>query len=342
MKEIKNVVKVYRTEVLNNSVIVGVNSKAKDGEFISRGDKIVIYKRGETVKELAQNFRDFISYYDGILYLEENGSPIYYTDFIDTKQFTPTKHYFNSLQLRIDNNRILISTSDDNFQHTFYLFSQNIYRKELPKHATFLLDKNFVNLYMGVIEFYDIDNMKMQWSYRPEGEDEILGKKNIFIDENRLYVPLNRGSLAALDLFTGKEIWRWRGQARFGTYGLKGDYIYVHGGNYLEVVSKYNGKSERILNYGDYLELQGFYSSGIIWCFDKILIVKNSGTGEIVIFDRISFEVLEREIVDNTGIGESKDRIQLVDGYLYIWSTGNTLHIYNLNETLPDLFKLDH
>ncbi len=342
MKAEKIVVKVSGIDVLNDLVIVGINSAAKDGEFISRGDKILIFKKGESIKELFQNHKNFISYNNGILYLEENGSPIYYTDFIDIKQFSPPYHYFNSLQLRIDNNRVLISTYDVNFVNTFFLCSNNLNRELLPKYATFLLEDHFVNVHMGVIEFYCIENMEMIWSYRPKVEDEIEKSKKIFINENRIYVPLKGGSLAALDLYTGKEIWKWKGEAIYVSYGVKEDYIYVHAGNFLEVVSKYEGKSEKIVKFKDYPELQGFYANGIIWCFDKIIVVRNSGTGEVVIFDRITFEVLERVIVDRTGIGESKERIQLVDGYLYIWSIGNTLYIYNLNEILPDHFTLDH
>lgn len=343
MKAEKIVVKVSGIDVLNDLVVLGVDSKAPDKAIISNGDQFLLYKNGKEVEKIKQKFFYFILFCNGILYYEKEGEPIYFfEEFKHKKQFTEGENYFSPLQQRYSSNIVLITHMDALFNQKFYIYKKNLEKVLLPKHATYLLEDHFVNVYMGVIEFYCIENMEMIWSYKPKGEDEIEKSNKIFINENRIYVPLKGGSLAALDLYTGKEIWKWKGEAIYVYYGVKEDYIYVHAGNFLEVVSKYEGKSEKIVKFKDYPELQGFHANGIIWCFDKILVVRNSGTGEVVIFDRITFEVLERVIVDRTGIGESKERIQLVDGYLYIWSTGATLYIYNLNEILPDHFTLDH
>ena len=114
------------------------------------------------------------------------------------------------------------------------------------------------------------------------------------------------------------------------SYGEKGGCIYVHEGNKILVVSKVSGQVENKIDYSDYPELDSFRSNGIIWCFDNVILVRNSGSGEVVLFDRETFELIGRETVDESGIGESKDRIQLIGDYLYILGTSSTVHIYNL------------
>lgn len=333
MKKLGVVEKVSRIEILDNSVLIGIDSTAKENQLVSHGDKIVRYVSGELKDEFFQKYFYFITYKEGVLYYENEGDSIFYTDFKKRTQFTSKNHYFNSLQLRSNRNSVLIAESDEDFNKTYYLYTVESDKQLLPKFANLLLNDYFICTSKNIVELYSSITMDICWDYQCNEGFQLDKRNKLFSDEDLVYLPLKEGILIALDIHSGEQRWKYQGDVNFVSYGEKGDFIYVHRGDSIVIISKARGQVINVINYSDYDELSSFMSNGIIWCFDKLIVVRNSGTGEVVLFSRESFEILGREIVDKSGIGESKDRIKFIDNYLYILGTSSTVHIYNINNT---------
>lgn len=333
MVKIDTIDYVSHLQKANKSILIGINSKGKKGGLISNGDKIVKYGKGIKIKEFNQKYISFLSYGKGILYYEEEGSPIVYTDFVKRREITSKNHSFSSLQLRNNNEVILITEMDKFFNKSFYLYSESSKKQKLPKFSSLLLNDSFICNSKNVVELYSSVTMDMHWDYQCDEGFQLDKRNKLFSDDNLVYLPLKEGTLIALDIHSGKQKWKYQGDVNFVSYGEKGDFIYVHRGDSIVIISKARGQVINVINYTDYDELSSFMSNGIIWCFDKLIVVRNSGTGEVVLFSRESFKILGREIVDKSGIGESKDRIQFIDNYLYILGTSSTVHIYNIHNT---------
>jgi hypothetical protein len=333
MIKVDTVEKVSKIDSINDIVLIGVNSATKGKGIVSHGDKIIKYKSGVSKDVLIQKYFYFIPYREGILYYEDEGEPIFYTDFKIKLKFAKEGSSFNPLQQRTNKETVLITEMDDSFQQSFYLFSEQLDRQLLPKFSNLLLNDSFVCASKYKIELFSSSTLKICWDYQCDEGFQLDKRNKLFSDEDLVYLPLKGGILIALDTHSGEQKWKYQGDANFVSYGEKGDFIYVHTGDSIIIISKANGQVINVINYSDYDELNSFMSNGIIWCFEKLIVVRNSGTGEVVLFSRESFEVLGRAIVDKSGIGESKDRIQFIDNYLYILGTSNTVHIYSINNT---------
>ena len=330
MMKVATVEKVSRIDTLDNFVLMGLDSTAKDSELVSHGDKIVKYNAGALEEEFQQKYFYFLPYQKGVLYYEQEGDPIFYTDFKTKVEFAAGGNSFNPLQDRSNKEVVLITEMDRSFNQSFYLYSNRIERQLLPKFSSLLLEDFFICTTKNKVELFNSDTLNLCWEYECDDDSQLDRRNKLFSDQDLLYVPLKGGILMCIDVQTGKIKWKWEGDDDYVSYGEKGGCIYVHEGNKILVVSKVNGQVENKIDYSDYPELDSFRSNGIIWCFDNVILVRNSGSGEVVLFDRETFELIGRETVDESGIGESKDRIQLIGDYLYILGTSSTVQIYNL------------
>ena len=333
--KVGTVEKVSRIDTLDNFVLMGLDSTAKDGELVSHGDKIVKYNAGILEEEFQQKYFYFLPYQRGVLYYEQEGDPIFYTDFETKVEFAAGGNSFNPLQDRSNKEVVLITEMDRAFNQSFYLYSKRMERKLLPKFSSLLLNDFFICTTKNKVELFNSDTLNLSWSYECDEGSQLDRRNSLFSDEDLLYVPMKGGMLICIDVQMGNIKWKWKGEAEYSSYGEKGRYIYVHGGNNILIISKVSGQVENKINYSDYPELDSFRSNGIIWCFDNVIVVRNSGSGEVVLFNRETFELLGRETVDEVGIGESKDRIQLIGDCLYILGTSCTAHIYNLMNGSP-------
>lgn len=332
MIKVDTIKNVSHLQILDNCIIIGIDSSFNgESGLVSHGDRIVKYFSGISQYVFYQKYFSFITYGRGILYYENEGAPIFYTDFKETKQITSVNHFFNSLQNRINTNSVLIAESDENFNKSYYIFSINFEKKLLPKFSDLLLNDSFICTTKNTVELFSSDSMNLCWIYQCDEGFQLDRRNKLFADQDLIYIPLKGGALIALDIQNGDEKWRWQGDAEYVAYGEQGHLIYVHAGDKILVVSKVSGQIENVINYSDYEELNSFRANGIIWCFENIILVRNSGSGEVVLFNRETFKLIGRETVDELGIGESRDRIRMLDNYLYILGTSSTVHIYDLN-----------
>jgi outer membrane protein assembly factor BamB len=333
MIKINMIENVSHIQILNKNILIGVDTNTNHG-LVCHGNEIIKIISGKEKERFSQKYFSFITFGNGIIYYENEGEPIFFTDFKRIEQITPKNHYFNSLQNRSNSNNVLIAESDNNFNKTYYVFSIYSKKKKLSKFSDLILNDSFICSTKNTVELFSTGTMIMCWRYQCDEGIQLDRRNKLFSDENVVYVPLKGGTLVSIDKQTGDVKWEWKGGLDYVSYGENGDFIYVHSGDKIIIVSKVNGQVKNVINYSDYEELNSFRSNGLIWCFDSLIVVRNSGSGELVIFNRKTFKVLGREIVDEFGIGESKNRIQFVDNYLYVLSTSSTLHIYQLENEL--------
>ncbi len=329
MIKIETIDGASKIDVLGNSVFIGIKTSAKKGEMVNHGDKIIKYVSGKLEEEIIQKYFYFITYDKGVLYYEKEGDPIFYTDFKSRVQFTEAAHYFNSLQERCTSDTVLIVEMDESFNKSYYLYTKQSERKLLPKFSNLLLPDSFICSSENIVELYSSSTLGKYWSYCLDEGLKIV-KNKIFSDQKLVFIPLEGGGLITLDIVTGNVKWKWRSDLDNVYYGEKGDFVYVHGGVKITILRKDNGQIINVINYSNYKELNSFRSTGVFWCFDELIVVRDAGTGEVVLFDRTSFEILGKETVDEFGIGETKSNVHLIDKYLYILGISNTVHIFKI------------
>ena len=148
--------------------------------------------------------------------------------------------------------------------------------------------------------------------------NEIDGELMSF--ENLLFVPLRGGQLIALDVKKGEEVWMLE-QNISGQYAIIEDRIYKKN----RILYEIEAHSGEILRQKE--DWNGFISAGPIWAYDDMLIIVNILEGDIILFDRKTFEIKDKINIGNR-MAHWKDNIIWRDNKLYVLDLNNTLHIF--------------
>ena len=336
MKKIYSIEKVSRIDSINNTLLLGIDTNAKEGGLVSHGNEIFLLNGDISLKKNRIDFFYFISFNDGYLYYEKEGEPIFYYDLITegTRQITQNDYYFSPSQIRSNSKSCVIVNMDENFNQEFYLLSSSFEKILLSKFPKILLDDCFLYYDKCTVQKFSLSSFELKWEIEIDPEDQVERRNQggaVFSDGENVYVRLNGGRLTCLALSEGRKLWELTNEIDQVSFSEYGDFVYVHKGHGLIEVEKSSGRIVRKLNYRDLKGLDGFSSNGIVWCFEKILVVRNSFTGDLAVFNRSTLELIHREVVDKAGIPESRDRIKFLNNYLYILSTSSRLHVYEID-----------
>ena len=334
MERIKIIDKVSRIDSVDDLLIVGIDSKAVEGVMASNGDTLSILREGEKVEDYSLNYFYFLSHNDGVIFYENEGDPIFYFDFKNKKQITGRDNYFNPLQSRNNKSRCIITEMDENYNQKFKLLDVDMAVRDLPKFPKILLEDSFIYFDRSKVEKFSLSNFELEWEIEIDPEDQVERRNQggaVFSDGENVYVRLKGGRLTCLTLSEGKKLWEFTNEIDQVSFSEYGDFVYIHKGDGLIEVEKSSGRNVRNLNFRDVEGLEDFSSNGIIWCFEKILVVRNSFTGDLAVFNRGTFELIYREVVDKAGIPESRDCIKFLNNYLYVLSTSSRLHAYKID-----------
>lgn len=338
MRKIEVINKVSRIDIVDNLVLIGSDSKVADGIMTANGDMLSIFQAGTKIKDYKLDFFYFLSFNQGVLFYEKEGEPICYFDFEDTEQITNRDTYFNPLQSRSDARSCIITEMDENFNKSHKLLDSTFNIIELPIFPNILLSENFICYNKSMVENYSISNLTLKWKLDidPASQVERRNQRSaVFSDDKYVFIRLKGAKLQCVSLPEGAKLWELENDIKEVSFGEEGDFLYVHKGDGFVEVDKSTGVITKSLNYKDLKGLDGYSSNGIIWCFENIIVTRNSFTGELAVFNRDSFELMNREVVDTSGISESKDCIRFLDNYLYVLSTSSKLHIYDVGEEKP-------
>lgn len=333
MRKIDTIDKVSRIDILDNTVLVGKTSKELHGVMAVGGDEICMFRAGEIISSRKLIFLRFHSFLTGILFKASEGSPILFSDFEDTVEVANKNFHIKPLQNRVHTNISLLIETDEIFNQIFYILNGSLDKKILPQFPKILLEDSFIYFDKSKVEKFSLSNFELEWEIEIDPEDQVERRNQggaVFSDGENVYVRLKGGRLTCLTLSEGKKLWELTNEIDQVSFSEYGDFVYVHKGDGLIEVEKSSGRIVRNLNYRDVKDLDDFSSNGIVWCFEKILVVRNSFTGDLAVFNRGTFELIHREVVDEAGIPESRDCIKFLNNYLYVLSTSSRLHTYEI------------
>ena len=337
MEKVNEYKNVSLLESNNEFVFIGVNTLIVSNSFINGGNKILKLKEGEIIDSFSQQFSAFKSFHDGVLYQEKSGDPLFYYDFL-TKiniKVTEDRHYLAPVQSKFSKNIIQLYEMDELFKKQYYLFTNDLEKKLLPKYAKVILENYFVSRTYNTIELYSLKTFQMLWQFVLPEDLKKDSRNEIFSNGESVFIPLVNGAFISLDIETGKIKWRWECETIYPSYGCVGDFIYVHAGLKITEVDKHSGKTTRIIDYKSIPELEKYHSTGEFYCFDDIIVVKGGhSTGEVVVFDRLTLKVIGRELVDGAGIANVPFVVYYKNGYLYIRGMSRTVHIYKFSSLI--------
>lgn len=328
MKLISEIYNVSEIFTVYDGVVLGASTGTRKESFSVGGDRLLKYRKGKLQSELNHKFLYFMPLSKGLIFnLEESGC-IYYYDFLSVKKINGSRFYFNPIQRRssVTNAVIVDLLEPDN---KVYLLDSDLGKSPLNGYPIFLSDEIVVysdNRGLVVDSLSTISNL---WIKPLQGFD--LDSRFVFTDTEFLYVNLGDSSLRAFNISDGVIEWKSSEIQSMSSFNIFGGLIYVNCINSIVILSKDKGKEVLRLNYSDYKELEGFYSNGYIWCFDQVLIVRNSFSGELVLFNRGNSKIIDRKLIDDSGIPESVYRIHFVDNYLYVHATSGTVYVYTID-----------
>lgn len=335
MKKTIVVDNISRIDVLDEMVLVGKTSKELHGVMAVGGDEICIFEYGKLTFSIKLDFLIFQSFFNGILFSTSEGSPIYFSDFKNIMKVTDKHFYIKPSQSRASTNISLIIETDKNYNQFYYILNRSFDKKLLPQFPKILLSESFLYYDKSKVENYSLSTFELKWEIGIDPEDQVERRNQgsaVFSDGENVYVRLKGGRLKCFTLLEGKKLWEYTNEIDQVSFSEYKDIVYVHKGDGLIEVDKLSGQTLRILNYIEVSGLEGFSSNGIIWCFEKILVTRNSFTGDLAVFNRKSLDLIHREVVDTGGIPESRDCIKYLNNYLYVLSASSRLHVYDVHQ----------
>ncbi len=333
MRLVSNIEKVSRIDVLNNLILLGTTSKELHGVMASGGDEIKLLQEGKLISKKNIEFAKFHSFFEGVVYSENEGEPVFYTDFENTIQVTDQDYYIHPLQNRNLSKYAVLIEMDKNFNQTYFLLTEGFDKISLPQFPKILLKDNFLFYNKSLVENYSLSTLELQWKLEIDSSNQVERRNQgnaVFSDGVYVFVRLKGGKLVCVSLETGLKIWELENEIEQVSFGEVGEFLYIHFGHGFNEVDKETGKITRSFLYDGVSGLESFSSNGIIWCFENLLITRNSFTGDLAVFKRSDFNLIGRVVVDEAGIPESKDCIRYQDGYLYVLSSSSTAYIFQI------------
>lgn len=333
MRKVDEISKVSRIDIINDLILIGIDSKAAEGVMASNGDVLSVFQEGERIADYQLKFFYFLSFSQGVIYYEKEGDPICYFDFERTKKVTDANTYFNPLQSRVDKDICVVSEMDNDFNQTFKLLDDCFVARELPQFPKILLNDSFIFFNRSIVEKYSISNFELKWKLEIDPLNQVERRNQghaVFSDGEYVFIRLKDAKLQCVSLLEGKKLWELENDIEQVSFSESRDSLYIHLGDGFSEVNKSSGEITRSVRYREINRLDGYSSNGIIWIFEDVIITRNSFTGDLAIFNLGTFELIDREIVDPAGIPEAKDCIRLVNNYLYVLSTSSRLHIYKI------------
>lgn len=349
MKFVKRIENVNQVVVFQNIIIYALYSEFKSG-LLANANEIWSFENG-SFNLLRRGYIYYLTVLaDGLIYNTNSGEPIYYFDFDNERRILEKGYYFKALKERYDNDEIIISKMDENFNSSHFLYTLDKVHRSIPK---FMHEANqnyffYFSKKTNEIECYKRNSFDIHWNradFTNYGRFQLIDKKTgkpyhdkpngfrlekpPFADEKALYVPLQGGQLLAVDIDTGKDRWfSDNHQEVYVSYGINGDKIYRNHGDGFKVMSKYTGEILLTKSFKDIDGLEEFHATGRVWCFDDIIVLRsNLSYARIAVLDIETVTLKGYYEITNTKVAESADVIVYNGKYLCVLDIMHHLHI---------------
>ena len=222
---------------------------------------------------------------------------------------------------------------DSEFNQKYFILTQSLEYGLTDNYPRILGEDKFIFYNKSKVEVFTLSDKKLIWDLTIPQIEQVERRNQgraVFTDKKFVFIRFSGGRIKCLSVFDGSTNWEYIPPFKEVSYGEIESRIYVHTGKGFIELDKETGEEIRSANYSHYSKLVKLSSNGIIWCWKEILLTRNSFSGEIAVFNRYTFDLIDYKIVDNAGIPESVDCIRFNNDCLYILATSSTLYIYQL------------
>lgn len=327
------ILKTSRIDILNNYIVVGTTANELHGVMANCSDKLSILEGPDIIRTINLECQVFHTFNEGILFQTKEGSPVKYTNFDKKIIITKSNFFIKPIHQRSTLKNALIIEMDSDFNQKYYILSQNLDYSLTDEFPKILGEDKFIFYDKSKVNVFNLTNKKLVWDLAIPQIEQVERRNQgraVFTDQDYVFIRFAEGKLKCLSKLDGNVFWAYKPPFKEVSYGEIDNGIYVHTGKGIIELNKKTGKEVRSVNYIQYDELAKFRSDGTIWCWKEIILTKNSFSGEIAVFSRSSFELIDYQVVDIAGIPESVDCIRFKNNCLYVLSVSSTLHIYEL------------
>lgn len=334
MKLIDKTKNVGHYEVFDDCILIGRDTRVENG-IISNGNQI-LKKTSEGINSIREKpYFYFTTFKEGILYYENEGDSLHYSENGEDIKVTPEKHYFNPIHNLKNRKEIVITEMDEEFNQKYYFLNSIHYdqKKECQVYPELNNEKHYCRFHKKESWIELVDKYTKESCRRIEiniHQTHMDDRTKPFLDGSSLFIPLNNGGIAKYNCILNEVEWiNLESDEKHVSYNSNSAFLFQHFGLGINQISKSTGKTIRQMNFSKSLS-EKYHSSGSVWCSDDYVITKDLISGKFCVVDSQNMEIIALEFVMKHGISESIKTIQINKNQIFVLGMDNCLREYEI------------